>query len=710
MVQETMTSTEALKRFGATLAAKLAQYKSDRRLKDLQMLEDLRQYRAEYDPTIKQKLQSANRSMVYPRNTRKAVVGTRAKMMEMMFPATERNWSVVPEEFPSLSQVDMATVIADAEQKKAEEAQKAQTQLEPLTPEEVAAAVREFAERRADNMEREIKDQLDEMPIEYPQLCKMVLHSGTLYGWGVLEGPLTRAKEEKVYAKQENGQWGPVTKRIPRPDFEHVRSWDIYPDMSAKHWNNQEGLFRRFIFSRHDLTKLIERDDIMKEELKEYLRTHTDGNYKAETYEAELRVLDQTMNVQKVEKRRYEVYRYFGFVAATEMAAIGVDVLEKDLYKSMLVDIWVIPGGGEGTIIKAEKAIFGEHVGDQYHPFFYDDEEEAGLLGISLPSILRDSQLKLAATDRMLMDNGAACLGPIVVADKSRLARENKNVEIGAFTTIYTDTSEDPANNTKVVESFQVESHIRELLELRREYKQIFDDEANLNPLTMGDPNGVGEAFRTSGNLSQLTGGAHMMTKDQVRAFDRFTDSVIGSIVRWNIRFTDKPEIKGDFKAVARGTISLVAKEVRGAALAQWRTTLTPREQVVLKTWNLMSSELKSRDLTVDDILLDPLAAQKALDAFDAAQSQAASVEQGLTQAKTQRESAAAGESQAKAQAILGKLQGEINDLVSRANLALSKAKGVKDAHQLDVVRTILEQIDSAAGAGRAASGKGKGA
>ena len=704
---------DALKRFGMSLAAKLVTYKADRRLRDLQMLKDLRQYRAEYDPEVKSKL-SEKRSQVYPRNTRLKVIGATAKMMEMMFPASEKNWSVTPERFPKLRKDDLNGAIQQAQQKKAQDAQQAGAQPEPLTSDEVAAAVQDFAKQRARNMESEIQDQLDQNPVEWPQVCKHVVHSGTLYGWGVVEGPLTLTETESTYEQYAQGQWRAVEKDVLRPIFEHVRSWDIYPDMSAKHWNQQEGIFRRFVFSRHDLTALIDREDFLADEIKEYLKTHDEGNYKAETYEAELRVLDQTMNVQKLVGRLYEVYRYFGFVSAKQMAALGVDVPDDELFMDMLVDVWVIPGEGDGVIIKAEKAVFGKHVGDQYHPYFYDDEEEAGLLGVSMPSNIRDSQLKLAAIDRMTMDNAAACLGPITEIDYGRLTRDQKqSVDICAFSTIKVDHSQDPTNTRPVLQSYQPESHITELLELRKAFSDVLDMESNVQPISLGDPSGVGEAFRTSGNFSQLTGAANMMTKDQVRAFDRFTFSVIGATVRWNLQFNPKEEIKGDFQAVARGNISLVAKEVRGAALAQWRTTLSPREQVLIKSRELLVEELKSRDLAVDDILLSPEEGAKALAAYDQAQQQAQQTEQGLTQAKTQKEAAGAQKSQAEAQEIMAVMREKINNLVQQANLAVakatestSKAKGVKSKNDLDTVRLLLEQINGAAGgAGKPNSG-----
>jgi hypothetical protein len=185
---------------------------------------------------------------------------------------------------------------------------------------------------------------------------------------------------------------------------------------------------------------------------------------------------------------------------------------------------------------------------------------------------------------------------------------------------------------------------------------------------------------------------------------------VIGSIDRWNMKFTDQEEIKGDFQQIARGNISLVAKEVRGAALAQWKTTLTPRQQVLIRDEDLMVEELKSRDLPID-ILKRGKEADDALAQFDAMQAQVAQTEQGLTAAKTQKETAAAQKSQAQAQDILTGMQDRLNSVQQQANLAMAKiresmakAKGVKDNHELNAIKLILDQIGATAGAGGKAS------
>ena len=74
-------------------------------------------------------------------------------------------------------------------------------------------------------------------------------------------------------------------------------------------------------------------------------------------------------------------------------------------------------------------------------------------------------------------------------------------------------------------------------------------------------------------------------------------------LYQWNMEFNDKVNIKGDFQVLARGTRSLVAKELRGAALDQFMGTLTDDERELLNLREIMIDRLQARDLPVDRVV-----------------------------------------------------------------------------------------------------------
>ena len=191
--------------------------------------------------------------------------------------------------------------------------------------------------------------------------------------------------------------------------------------------------------------------------------------------------------------------------------------------------------------------------------------------------------------------------------------------------------------------------------------------------------------------MSLMAGGGDMVTKDDVRSFDRFVKSMIGSLVRWNMEFSERDDIKGDFQVQAKGSISLVAKEVRGAALDQLVSTLSPRERVMIDERGLLEDRFKARDLPLDRIK-DQDEAQQALDQFDQQQAQAAQVQQALDQSKTQLQTATAQEKEAKAAETANMIDVKVQEAMSRIAQNMAKAKGMKDDAALKSIQLLLSQ------------------
>ena len=183
----------------------------------------------------------------------------------------------------------------------------------------------------------------------------------------------------------------------------------------------------------------------------------------------------------------------------------------------------------------------------------------------------------------------------------------------------------------------------------------------------------------------------NVVTKDDVRSFDRFVKSLIGSLVRWNMEFSERDDIKGDFQVQAKGSISLVAKEVRGAALDQLVSTLSPRERVMIDERGLLEDRFKARDLPLDRIK-DQDEAQQALDQFDQQQAQAAQVQQALDQSKTQLQTATAQEKEAKAAETANMIDVKVQEAMSRIAQNMAKAKGMKDDAALKSIQLLLSQ------------------
>jgi len=139
------------------------------------------------------------------------------------------------------------------------------------------------------------------------------------------------------------------------------------------------------------------------------------------------------------------------------------------------------------------------------------------------------------------------------------------------------------------------------------EYFRASADETTNIPAAMhGDAQsgqGIGAAGRTATGLSMLMGSANITLKDQLKNFDDgITKPFIKALYFWNMEFNPKEDIKGDFGVVARGSASLVAKEVRLESLNQFLAIIAndPEAAIVLDSRAMYEEYLKILDL--DDV------------------------------------------------------------------------------------------------------------
>jgi len=677
-----LTTTDELAKLGTHLKKQLDTFIADRNLCELQWLKNLRQHLGKYDPEVLAAI-PAERSHVYPRDTRVKIKGGVAKMMEMMFPATERNWELTPSPSPSIPKAALQQII-DLLNSRTDE----QGQPVPPTSEDIEREVTAFAAKRGEKMEREIADQQADPGQDHPQMCKRVTRSGYIYGFGVAECPLVRTQTERVWELDPaTGGYVAKTKTIKRPYAEYIRVWDFYPDLSAKSWEDQELCFKKVVMTRHDFRKLADRKDFKGAVIREYLRENASGNYVAKTYESELHQLAKTANLADRTARRFELYRALGFIDAHTLKEAGVDVQDDELDQDILADLWFI----DDVVIKAEKAAFGERPSDQYHAFIYAEDEDSGLTGVGLPEEVRDSQMSLCASTRALMDNMAASAGPITEVNTSLLPRGRKSIgPVHAFMTVEREGDGAEANYP-ALRQLTTDSHVQDILPIISMQRQQLDIESNLPAYTMGAmQQPLGEAFRTTNNMSMMMGSANMVTKDTVRAFDKFTTSLVGAMLKWNMEFNPNEELKGDYQVRAKGNLSLVAKEVRGAALDQFVMTLTPEERAILDTYGLLIDRLKARDLPVDRVLPKD-EAEKVIQGMRDAASQASQVEQGFTQAKTADVSASAKKREIEAENLAASADATIQEILSRIESNLAFAKSAEDKNQLENLKMLLE-------------------
>jgi hypothetical protein len=650
---------DGLARLGSVLATRFNQYEWDRRVSELQFERNERQYLGTYDPDIERNM-DVNRSRAYPKLTRVKCVSMLSRLMNLLFPVDDKNWTVGPSAVPNIDEEDLQplldalfppapTTVPDvngmnAAMPGAAPPPQQTPQQDELDDEKIEQAIRDFAKKRAAKMELEIEDQLQELggskAYDWVSLCRQVLKSGIRYGMGVLKGPFVEEQEQRHWTRNEQGRF--VAQKITayRPRFEFVQIWDYYPDLSVRRLDQMDGQYERVVLSRHELIKLKDRADFFPDQIDAVFRAIPTGNYKRRAYETELLAMGPQLNVLHANTNKYEAYVWTGYVSARELADCGVEIGEVELNEDVHADVWTI----NGLVIKAQISPWTRlKDGDKlklYHHFIFE-ENESSIFGNGLPQIMRDSQMGVCAATRMAIDNASIQRNFEVNTDLLRLDMDWSSIEPDK---IWYRSDESPSTmQLPAIRAVELPMHIPEMMSLVKLFSEFADQETFVNAATGGDmQKGPSEPFRTATGASMLRGDAALPFKDVVRNFDRFTESVIGAILIFNRNFNAKPGINGDFQPVARGATSLIAKEVLGLQLDYFAQSVTPEEKPYLKHRELLRARVRVRDLPVDDIVHN----DADCDAIDAQNQQNAQAQQqaqaGLIAAQTRETLAAA--------------------------------------------------------------------
>lgn len=644
-----------LDNLGGRLATKFDQYKKDRKPLEEQWLKNLRQYKGIYDPEVEGVL-AKDRSRAYPKITRQKVVNTVSRLMEMMFPQTEKNYGIQPSPLPDISSGDLQKILDGMQIPPPEAGQDVPL---PLIEKEVM----KIAKVRCERMSKTIDDQLTEL--DYVSLARKVVFSGVLYSAGILKGPLVKTKKQNTIV-YDAPQKKYLAREIERmyPYYEFMAVWAYYPDLSAKVRSSQDDYFERHVMSREQVRELVSRKDFITSRVMKFLADNPTGNFKEEWWETLLRQNGDRSNPSNLDGRKYLGFEYWGFISGTDVAAAGVTIADDklgDLFEATVFMLGTVPV--KVTLNPYTKKRRPDHV------FVYEDDD-ISLMGSGLPPVVRDSQQAICEAARMALDNASVVCGPILEGNVS-LLMPGQDLSLHSYK-IFWREDEDRAG-VPAIREVKVDSHIPELTALIELFRGFADAETALMPAASGDVSqGGSEAMRTQGNMSMLMGAAALPIRDTVRNFDVFTESFISSLVDWNMQFNPDPSVKGDYTVIARGSTSLIAKEVRAYALDNFKASMTPDELPYIKTGELLKERAKSRDIPDDIFEEDDVVKQKL-----AAQSQAAQQQEQMQQALM-----TAQIKKVLAEALHRAAQAQAEGTNSQANIFDVLMKAVNDANK----------------------------
>lgn len=574
-----METDSFISNLGSKLRNKYLEAKRIRYGLELRWLNDLRQYRGVYAPEV---ALDPNLSQTFAKLTRVKVRSITARLLDLVFPSGhDYPWTLTPGQYADVP-VDPMMI----------EQFVMGTGMMP-TQADLDALQMQIATERALAMEKEIRDQLDKL--KFHKLLRRVLHSGNLYGTGILKGPLVREEEVKHWVQDAMGGWVPQTETVIRPDLSFVPIWDFYPDPDAIEVRDLTYVFERHVMTRPQLRDLARRPDFEKDAILTHIEENPEGDCKFENFEVALKDMGFQSRSLLPRTRRFEVIEFWGVVDGRDLVELGE---EADPAVEYWINAWLV---GQKVIKLAVNPIDGVQI-----PYFtyYFEKDETCVMGDGIPWILRDDQDALNASIRAMLDNASVSAGSIFEVNTDLLDPAEDSQAIYPRR-VFRRNGVGAEAQYPAIRVVDVPSHTNEYLQLAQKFETNIH-EATVPSYMHGETDrGVG---RTVGGLSMLMGTAQTSLKDQLSIVD---DDIIGPLLNalyhWNMQFSPRPDIRGDFQVSISGTTSMVAKEVRSQALEQFAAaTNNPLDAPYVDRMLLNQERAKALELPKNIVVQPP--------------------------------------------------------------------------------------------------------
>ena len=534
----------------------------------------LRQYEGTYEPAeVPEK-----GAKVFVKATRAKVDKVRARLYDTLFPSDEKNWDIQPTPQPTLDR-DIEKGTGDPEQ---------------------AKQLQEAARNACDAMRALIDDQLSET--DYASVFRDVIDDWTLYGVGVVKGPVPDMCDYGAWMRDETGGYQLGKGGHIRPVVNRVDPLSFFPDPNATHIKNAEYVCERMVLTKTQLRKWADKPDINKRALRDILQMNaTEAMPDVYTTTANF---NQNAQVEQ-KKDKIIVWEWHGHLTVEDVQQIAAAYGDSDMseiYKDSdpLFDIPVIAYVCNDRILKLSPALLD--TGDCVYSAVSYVQVENSIWGLSECDLIRDSQTALNSAWRMVLDNSGLSTRPQLVVDPNQIEPVDGQWSIRPGG-VWRRLKDGIGSASPAFELFKIEGFQAELLQMVATAKEFMDMESCLPAWSEPEPGATPN--NTAFGTAMMVSSANVNFKRLLKNFD---DDIVKPVIRrfyqWNMQFSDDSSVKGDMRVIAKGSTSLMAREMRGQnMMAMLQLGQSPNLAPMTKIDELYREVFRSNMLNPDQFL-----------------------------------------------------------------------------------------------------------
>ena len=600
---EAIQREEDLQVLGSKLHRLAQDQVAARQMIETRWLADLRQYHGEYTADELDRMEG--RSSVFVNITRNKTRAAVSRLADMLLPNDDRNYGIKPTPIPTTS---------------------------VLVPEEQKQAAKEGADDAARSMEEQIADDFEEA--RYYAQARDIIEDACIYGTGILKGPTIVNRTRQAWTTDPaTGQSALEIQQEYRPAVERVDPWDFFPDMSAQHMEEAEFVFERKLINRKQLRELADLPGVMIDQLRQAMDDGESYGHIANDRRDELREITGVDTVSTA--KRWEMWEYWGPLDKEELKAAGVDIEDDPLIEYTGSVLMV-----GNKVVKASLNPLDS--GSIPYSVFNWEADGSSIFGFGVPYLMRQPQKVTNAAWRMMMDNAAVSAGPQVVVNKRAIQPQDGEWTVKRMKT-WLATGDVPVNQAFGI--YNINSNQGDLSAIFSMAQQLADTETNLPILLQGEGVRGGPGAGTATGMQMLMNNSNIVLRSAVKNFDDgITVPTVRRFYDFHMAYTDRPEIKGDFDIIAKGTSVLIAREEQQEKLMMLAQLAGSNPEFAKMTdWQAMYKEIlrtmqvSADDVTRDDEELEQMREQQGPDAETQIKVEELKIKQAEAQLKQQQ-------------------------------------------------------------------------
>lgn len=490
---------------------------------------------------------NTTRSTVFIGMTRQKTNGAEARLADIIIPNDDKNFAIKPTPNAEIaSALNDTTPLPDHRKQDGSPLKNPETG-EVLTQKDAATRLQAKADEAAKAMEREIDDQLTEC--DYKGELRKVIHDAAVMGVGVLKGPIVVAKTRKHWKKVEGS--GAVYEMLltsdKKPASMRVDPRNIWEDPSCgEDIQAGQGIFQRDLKTAKQIRALAKQPGYMKSQLRLVLE-------EGQKQSAARTEIDD--NDRDPEKNCFEVWEYWGEIDREDAIAAGIEVSD-DVLESINACVVMV----NNTVVKAFLSPLDS--GELPFDFLPWEKEADKCRGVGVPRLMNSQQRVMNAAWRAMMDNAGMSSGPMIVVRSKGFRPQNGIWEIKGNKIWICD--DDTLDVNKIFASFNIPNMQEYLAGIIQLATQLADEETSVPMIMQGNERSAPE---TVGGMQMLMNASNVVLRRLVKQVDdMITKPHMQRYYDFNMLYSNKEEIKGDFDVSPRGSSALLVRDIQNQA------------------------------------------------------------------------------------------------------------------------------------------------